>query len=263
MLSLERRLRGWTPIAFHGGHEAVIDWADLREQAFDRPFFSHTLKAWSTGSNDAIVQSGLSTLASLDSEPSLDPDVIIRSPVAVRIDVAFAADGRNARTIGACWRARDRFSASSGQFAAPARGAGSNLATLDPGARSQALWYRAALCRQTFKSGQPFPCAVPSGVSQDPDRLGAAGAGRDRRIKPQETAPCPCRVGSGNGRPAGATRCVLGISRGEWLRRCQFSRCRLSRLALRSMDPCSAAYTGADRSRLLVADAQREWLAFA
>jgi len=52
----------------------------LREQAFDRPFFSHTLKAWSAGSNDAIVQSGLSTLASLDSEPSLDPDVIIAHP---------------------------------------------------------------------------------------------------------------------------------------------------------------------------------------
>ncbi len=80
MLSLERRLRGWTPIAFHGGHEAVIEWADLRDQSFDRPFFSQTLKARSAGSNDAIVQSGLSTLSSLDCEPSLDPDVIIAHP---------------------------------------------------------------------------------------------------------------------------------------------------------------------------------------
>ncbi len=80
MLTLERRLRGWTPIAFHGGNDPVIDWADLREQAFDRPFFSHTLKAWRAGSNDAIVQSDLSTLSSLDSEPSLDPDVIIAHP---------------------------------------------------------------------------------------------------------------------------------------------------------------------------------------
>lgn len=79
-MSLERRLRGWTPIAFHGGNDPVIDWADLRDHPFDRPFFSHTLKAWSAGSNDAIVQSGLSTLSSLDSEPSLDPDVIIAHP---------------------------------------------------------------------------------------------------------------------------------------------------------------------------------------
>lgn len=80
MLSLERRLRGWTPITFHGGNEPVIEWADLREQSFDRPFFSQTLQAWSAGSNDAIVQSGLSILSSLDSEPSLDPDVIIAHP---------------------------------------------------------------------------------------------------------------------------------------------------------------------------------------
>ncbi|PTS72441.1 hypothetical protein DBR17_19690 [Sphingomonas sp. HMWF008] len=52
----------------------------MRDQPFDRPFFSQTLKAWSAGSNGAIVQSGLSTLSSLDSEPSLDPDVIIAHP---------------------------------------------------------------------------------------------------------------------------------------------------------------------------------------
>ena len=80
MLSLERRLRGWTPIAFHGGHEPVIEWADLRDQAFDRPFFSQALKASSAGTNGAIVQSGLSMLSSLDSDPSLDPDVIIAHP---------------------------------------------------------------------------------------------------------------------------------------------------------------------------------------
>jgi hypothetical protein len=80
MLCLERRLRGWTPIAFHGGPEVVIEWADLRDHSFDRPFFFKTLKAWSAGSNDAIVKSGLSTLSTLDSEPSLDPDVIIAHP---------------------------------------------------------------------------------------------------------------------------------------------------------------------------------------
>jgi hypothetical protein len=80
MLYLESRLRCWTPIAFHGGHEAVIEWADLRDHLFDKPFFSHTLKAWSAGENDSTVQSDLSTLSSLDSEPSLDPDLIITHP---------------------------------------------------------------------------------------------------------------------------------------------------------------------------------------
>lgn len=80
MLSPERRLRGWTPIAFRGGGEVAVEWADLRDQRFERAFFSQALEAWSAGSNDGIVQSGLSALSSLDSEPSLDPDVIIAHP---------------------------------------------------------------------------------------------------------------------------------------------------------------------------------------
>jgi hypothetical protein len=80
MSHMVARLRGWTPISFRCEPEAVFEWADLRGHRFQRPFFSQTLEAWRSDLNTDTVHSGLSVLSSLDTEPSLDPAIIIAHP---------------------------------------------------------------------------------------------------------------------------------------------------------------------------------------
>jgi len=76
---LYTQLIGWTPIAFEPD-DGTLEWADLRGQEFDRPFFSRTLERWQSEGRREVVRTGLSALASLDVQPSLEPDLIIAHP---------------------------------------------------------------------------------------------------------------------------------------------------------------------------------------
>jgi hypothetical protein len=73
-------LHGWTPIALHGGPEPAVEWADLRGHAFTGTFFSRILDDWRAGTPPPTIRTGLSALAALDGQPSLEPDLIIAHP---------------------------------------------------------------------------------------------------------------------------------------------------------------------------------------
>lgn len=72
-----RSLKGWTPIAFHGGEAPTVEWADLRGHAFNQPFFKRTLATWREAGPAPTVRTGLDAFEALDGEPSLNPDLII------------------------------------------------------------------------------------------------------------------------------------------------------------------------------------------
>ncbi|HEY1751703.1 MAG TPA: hypothetical protein VGG29_10585 [Caulobacteraceae bacterium] len=71
------QLEGWTPIAFAGGPEPTLEWADLRGRRFDDGFFRWTVEAWRRRGPARTVRTGLGALAALDGAPSLDPALII------------------------------------------------------------------------------------------------------------------------------------------------------------------------------------------
>ncbi|MDB5440167.1 MAG: Aspartyl/Asparaginyl beta-hydroxylase [Caulobacteraceae bacterium] len=58
----------------------MLEWADLRAHGFRQPFFDRTLARWRADGPPATLCTDLSTLAALDCEPSLDPDLIIAHP---------------------------------------------------------------------------------------------------------------------------------------------------------------------------------------
>jgi hypothetical protein len=71
-------LQGWTPIAVASGTEPTVEWADLRRHAFAGDALSRILRTWRAGGDAAPTRhTPLSTLAALDTQPSLDPDLII------------------------------------------------------------------------------------------------------------------------------------------------------------------------------------------
>lgn len=68
-------LARWTPIGLSlAPPEPSLDWADLRGMRFAEPFFDQSVQRWA-GSPQArpLIRTGLTALAALDGEKSLDP----------------------------------------------------------------------------------------------------------------------------------------------------------------------------------------------
>jgi hypothetical protein len=70
-------LRGWTPISFSSEPAPTLLWADMRKLRFDDPFFIDTVQKWRGDPSRVRETTDLQALAALDTEPSLDPCLII------------------------------------------------------------------------------------------------------------------------------------------------------------------------------------------